>query len=323
MSSLRVIPTDLLIPETWSFLRTGPVRAFNPGLLSHGSDLLMAYRLVGADLVRRIAVCRLRGAADVVANSAVPFSDLVCIPPERDYPEPVRHWFADPRLFRLGRRTFIYWNSGWHDPWNVQFIQEIDCDTLRPVGDPRELRLAGSRRKIEKNWMLFGDRPSYAVYSIRPHRILTFSLDGGGAIECRDAASTDWDDAEFSSRFGEMRGGAPPQLVDGQFHSFCHSVHGEMNSYTYVPSAYRFSPSFPFRPTEVPMRPLSLDNPFGANTIHERLNPVVREVVYPGGAVFDAGRWIVSLGLNDEHCALATIAPADVSAILRPLDDQT
>ena len=322
MSSVRIIPTDLLIPESWNFLRAGAVRAFNPGLLRHGAGWLMAYRLVGADLIRRIALCRLSGSAEVVAGSAMPFSDLIRIPHARDYPEPVRHWFADPRLIQLGRRVFLYWNSGWHDPCNVQFVHEIDCRALVPAGAPRELRLAGSRQKIEKNWMLFGDGPFYAVYSICPHRILTFSLDADDDIECEDVASTAWDDAPYRSRFGELRGGAPPHLADGRFHSFCHSVHGEPGSYIYVPSAYRFSSSFPFRPIEVPIGPLAVDNPFGARTIHDRLNPVVREVIYPSGAVLDSGQWVVSLGINDEHCALATISPADVSATLRPSDDQ-
>jgi hypothetical protein len=315
--ALRILPTGALIPEAWDGLRKGPVRAFNPGLLKVGSGWLLAYRLVGADLVRRIGLCRLSESLQVVTGSALPFSDLVRIRPGRDYPEPVRHWFADPRLFRLGGRAFIYWNSGWHDPRNTQFIQEIECDELRPIGWPRELRLVGDRRKIEKNWMLFGEGPFHAVYSVCPHRILTFSLDGQEDIDCKEVAAMAWDDSAYGGRFGELRGGAPPQLVDGQFHVFCHSVCGDPGAYTYVPALYRFSSSFPFRPTEVPFRPLAFDNPFGSRTVHERLNPVVREVLYPAGAVFHSGRWIISLGINDEHCALTAVTPAEASATLR------
>jgi predicted GH43/DUF377 family glycosyl hydrolase len=46
----------------------------------------------------------------------------------------------------------------------------------------------------------------------------------------------------------------------------------------------------------------------------ERLNKVVREVVYPAGAIFDRGRWVVSLGVNDQHCALASVSIADLAA---------
>ena len=49
----------------------------------------------------------------------------------------------------------MYWNSGWHEPRNHQFLQEFDPATLRPVGPPREMILAGTRRPLEKNWTLF------------------------------------------------------------------------------------------------------------------------------------------------------------------------
>ena len=42
--------------------------------------------------------------------------------------------FADPRLYRLAGRLFVYWNSGWHEPQNHQFLQELDPVSLRPVG---------------------------------------------------------------------------------------------------------------------------------------------------------------------------------------------
>jgi predicted GH43/DUF377 family glycosyl hydrolase len=51
----------------------------------------------------------------------------------------------------------------------------------------------------------------------------------------------------------------------------------------------------------------------------ERLNKAVREVVYPAGAVFDRGQWIVSLGVNDQYCVIARIGIADLVAHQRRL----
>jgi len=34
----------------------------------------------------------------------------------------VTSWFADPRIFILGDRAFLYFNSGWHEPMNHQFV---------------------------------------------------------------------------------------------------------------------------------------------------------------------------------------------------------
>jgi hypothetical protein len=81
--------------------------------------------------------------------------------------------------------------------------------------------LGGERRAIEKNWMLFESGGScHAVYSINPHRILSFSLQGSGAIVCPPVAATAWTDQSYQPSWGELRGGTPPQRIDGSFHCF-------------------------------------------------------------------------------------------------------
>lgn len=312
-----------LLPDAWrKALAPGPLRCFNPGLLRHGDGWLFAYRVVGPDGLRRIALCRLDPDFGVVAGSAVPFSDSVSFPPDGGLTPPATTWFADPRLYHLEGRLFLYWNSGWHEPHNHQFLQELDGATLSPVGAPRELRLAGERQAIEKNWTIFGDGPLHAVYSVAPHRILQLSLDGDGPIALTEAAVTAWDPGDYPARFGELRGGAVPQRVGERYVSFCHSVHGPGHGeYRYVPSVYAFSASFPFVPTGAPVRPLPLENPLGTSTADGRLNPAVCEVVYPCGAAHDDGRWIVSYGLNDERCAIAVLAREDVDACLREWPD--
>lgn len=313
--SLHVVPSAQLVPDSWGELRAGPIWAFNPSMLRHGPDFLLAYRLVGADGRRRIGLCRLSRSLTVVPGSVVAYSDHVVFASGSLPAEQARTWFADPRLFRLGDGVFIYWNSGWHEPNNAQFIQQIDAGSLQPVGPPRELLLDGERRPIEKNWMLFESGGSYhAVYSINPHRILTFSLEGSEAIVCRPAAATAWAGESYGPAWGELRGGTPPQRIGSSFHSFCHSVNGPPGAYVYSVAAYSFSTEFPFAPVQVPVRPLAIAIPLQMQDGQERLNKVVREVVYPAGAVFDQGQWIVSLGVNDQHCAFARINVAYLAA---------
>jgi hypothetical protein len=314
-TSLQLIPSEQLIPDRWDDLRAGPIWAFNPSLLRHGAGFLLAYRLVGADGRRRIGLCRLSGALSVIPGSAVGYSDHIAFASGSPAAERARAWFADPRLFRLGDGVFIYWNSGWHEPQNAQFIQQIDADLLHPVGPPRELVLDGERRVIEKNWMLFESCGQFhAIYSINPHRILTFSLHGSEAIVCRPVAATAWADDSYRPKWGELRGGTPPQRLDGSFHCFCHSVSGPPGGYVYSVAAYSFSIDYPFAPVQVPVRPLAIAIPPQVQGDQERLNQVVREVVYPAGASFDRGQWIVSLGVNDQHCALARVDMADIAA---------
>ncbi len=294
------------------------MRIFNPGLLADGAGYVLACRVVLPDLIRRIAILRLCRALRVIPGSQSALSDQVRFSPRADLPDRARAWFADPRLFRLGGRIFVSWNSGWHDPANYQFLQELDARTLLPIGPPRELRLPSGRRPLEKNWTFFGDGPVHAVYSVAPHRVLRCSLDGDGPIDLSDCAVIEWE-AAYAREHGALRGGAPPQALGGRWYSFCHSIlpSASPEGHRYVAAVYRFEARHPFAPTDGPARPLALPNPFGAHTVHERLTPAVGEVSYPSGAAFDNGSWTIGYGINDEHCAIARVPHDEVLAALR------
>ena len=316
-----VFETRRLLPPEWlAAAGDGPVRAFNPGLQRDGDGWLFAYRMVGPDGRRRIGLCRLDRRFEVVAGSPVAMSDHVRFRSGTTLPATATQWFADPRLYRWGERLFVYWNSGWHEPHNCQFLQELDPATLLPRGHPRELLLAG-RQKLEKNWTFFlapaGELR--AVYSVAPHRILRCALDGDGDLTFETCSHCDWSIPEYPACHGGLRGGAPPVLVAGRFWSFCHTVHDGADGYRYLPAAYTFAPLPPFAPLDRPTRPLALGNPFGGRRTFERLNPAVGEVIYPCGAAWDEARWIISHGINDEYCALSLVSPAAVQATLAPV----
>ncbi|MBL9212193.1 MAG: hypothetical protein JNL92_17165 [Opitutaceae bacterium] len=319
--SCHVFETRRLLPGEWrAAAGDGPVRAFNPGLLRDGAGWLLAYRVVAPDGRRRIALCRLDRSFEVIEGSAVPLTDQVRFRPGADYPELATQWFADPRLYRFGNRLFVYWNSGWHEPHNCQFLQELDPASLQPRGAPRELQLEG-RRKLEKNWTFFAPSSGEfrAVYSVTPHRILGAALSGDGDLAFAEVAQTEWSIADYPACHGGLRGGTPPVLVDGRFWSFCHTVHDGPDGYCYRPAAYTFGAQPPFAPLERPIRPLELGNPFGGRRTFERLNPAVGEVIYPCGAAWDDARWIISHGINDEYCALSLISPDAVRSTLEPV----
>lgn len=317
-----VLDATELLPDAWKkFSRQGPVRAFNPGLLRDGAGWLLAYRIVGPDGLRRIALCRLDAMFRVVTGSALPLTDHVRFRRGAEYPEVATQWFADPRLYRLGERVFVYWNSGWHEPRNHQFLQELDPATFVPRGPARELHLRGERQKLEKNWTLFA-RPGgrvHVLYSITPLRVLELVLAGEGDITCEEIARTDWTPAEYPACHGGLRGGAPPIEANGKLWVFGHSVHDGPDGYRYAAAAIACEATPPFAPALQPVRPLTLGNPFGAQRTHGRLNPAVSEVIYPCGAERDGTRWVISHGINDEHCALSLVDHATVVATLRPV----
>lgn len=316
-----VFETRRLLPGEWrAAAGDGPVRAFNPGLLRDGEGWLLAYRIVAPDGRRRIGLCRLDRGFQVIDGSPVPLTDQVRFRPGAVYPETATQWFADPRLYRFGQRLFVYWNSGWHEPHNCQFLQELDPVSFQPRGFPRELQVAG-RRKLEKNWTFFMTVSGEfrAVYSVTPHRILASSLDGDGDLAFEPSADTEWSMAGYPACHGGLRGGTPPVLVEGRYWSFCHTVHDGADGYRYLPAAYTFAALAPFAPLDRPTRPLELGNPYGGHRTFERLNPAVGEVIYPCGAAWDDARWIISHGINDEYCALSLVSPAAVRATLEPV----
>ena len=319
--SCVIYAAEELLPAEWRpFSQEGPVRTFNPGLLRADDGWILAYRVVGSDGLRRIGVCRLTAELRIVPGSQIAWSDYVQFPNSERYPEIVRKWFADPRLYRLGRRLFLYWNSGWHEPQNEQFLHEIDSTTLRPIGGPRALRLSGPRQKLEKNWTFFGHGPEVfqAVYSVVPHRVLKFSTSGEDDIFFDEVASTAWTFEHYPRSHGGLRGGAPPVFADGRYWSFCHSVHDGANGYRYAPAVYSFSSEPPFVPLSAPRVPLELATDYRSKREFPRLNPAVDEVIYPCGAAQEGTRWIISHGINDERCAVSIVSAASVSATLEP-----
>jgi hypothetical protein len=180
--------------------------------------------------------------------------------------------------------------------------------------------LHGRRQPIEKNWTFFEDADGRlrCIYSVVPHRVLGFSLEGKGDIEFHEIASTAWSPEGYPPSHGGLRGGAPPVWHDGRFWSFCHTVHDGKAGFCYAVAVYCFSHEPGFPPVAAPLRPLSLPGSASRKRSYPRLNPAVDEVLYPCGSARDGTRWLVSHGINDEYCAISAVPDADVHASLAP-----
>ena len=308
-----------LLPEAWQLASgQGPVWIFNPAIIEATDGYLLAYRVVLHDGRRQLAVCRLGRDLQVRPQSAIPLSDFLVLPAGW-YPEQGRNWFADPRLIRWQGRLLVHWNSGMHKPANHQFVQELDSETLTPIGTSRELRLVAGQAPIEKNWGLFGwGDELYGLYSPAPLCIIRLENDDGRIWSFAKVQTHHSHLAGYIKHFGALRGGSPPVLQGGQLIAFCHSQSQTSQGIRYHPSAVRFAGPPDFKPNAYLAQPLELPNPFADRLIQPRLNPQVAEVIYPSGAVFAKGRWLVSYGINDEHCALMTFDSFELDRHLRP-----
>lgn len=166
---------------------------------------------------RRLAICRLNADISVAPGSVVPLSDSI-----QDGGE----WHADARFCTFNGRLFLHYNDGWSSSENHIFLVELDTDTLQAAGPARLLVLDGPRQITEKNWMLFEhDGELWAIYSISPHVALKVDLVDQRTALCRPVFRQGWETQSYSTRYGPLRGGAPPLRSGGCYVSIFHSLY--------------------------------------------------------------------------------------------------
>jgi predicted GH43/DUF377 family glycosyl hydrolase len=314
----------MLLPRAWQHHAEGrwdEAHFFNPSLTCFGGGLAMAYRVVLADRLRRMAICRLDHGLQVVPGSAAPLSGEVSLPRGLTYPDRVRWWLADPRLAHDGSRLLLHWNSGLHPPRNAQFVQPLDPTGLRPMGDARELR-TDQAMPCEKNWTLFAHRDGWhAVYWIAPLRILRLVPGHAGQfLDGVEVASHPWRAERYAHRFGEPRGSTPPLRVGSLYFTFFHSSFHTRRGRRYRAGVLAFAAEPPFAPRLWTPEPIDLPNPLGDSPRRHRLSPGDVESVFPGGAAFADGTWTVSYGINNWHVALTRIEHAALLAQMEPVE---
>lgn len=308
-----------LFPSAWHTARKHDGDIFNPAITCYRGELLMIYRVVMSDGLRRLAACRLMPDFHVVPHSVVPFSDLI---------EKGGDWHADARFCTFRDRLFVHYNDGslrGRRGGNHIYILEVDPATLKPKGRALELVLEGPRRTIEKNWMLFEHAGElWAVYSISPHQLLNLDLSASDNVLCRPAHSVAWDTTAYASRYGCPRGGTPPVLFGDYFVSFFHSSYvvrpwrhrmfrllrtSPKQTIRYVAGVYAFSATPPFTPLWMHPQPVIHPPPLPRQHVPQ-LDSRIERSVYPCGSVFQNGRWIVSCGVQEEFGCLTTLDAA-------------
>jgi predicted GH43/DUF377 family glycosyl hydrolase len=150
----------------------------------------------------------------------------------------------------------------------------------------------------EKNHQYFqhGDR-LYAVYTIAPHRILRIDGDRAEWIYETPTAVA-WDG-------GEMRGGAAPVRVGGEYWCFFHDRIVVRGHRIYRADLYAFDASPPFRIRRMVPEPI-----LTADTITKPRDQYA-SVVWPGGAVLRDGVWTLACGIHDRTISFYQFGHAD------------
>jgi predicted GH43/DUF377 family glycosyl hydrolase len=152
----------------------------------------------------------------------------------------------------------------------------------------------------EKNWTFFEhDGKMMFVYQMHPHTVVEMDLDGNIKTEYKTHF-----DVKSKWKFGEPRLSTNPIYKDGHYHSFFHSHilirDGYFITKVYFMGYYKFKAEPPFEIVEVKEKPI-----LWGNDVRPRKKPlVVPYCVFPCGAILKDNTFHISVGINDEECAI-------------------
>lgn len=114
-------------------------------------------------------------------------------------------------------------------------------------------------------------------------------------------------------KYGWVRGGTPPVLVDGLYYTFFHSSMPWRGRYRrYYMGAIAFMADPPFTPVHWTQEPILIGS---QNDPWQQRKPLV---VFPCGAVHENDRWLISFGVNDLKCGYLEMPHVDLLKILAP-----
>lgn len=288
----RVIEqVDYLPIEKGKLVRFG----YNPSIISDGDGLLMAYRYHDGDtLATRLALAELDLGGKVLSNRTLEVNgEAISV--------------EDPKLFRFEGQVWIEWvQSTWPNRPVTSVVKygRLEGNKVVSVHQPA----VNSPKAIEKNWvpMPAGEGLMRFIYECSPNQNIIEVISGNPVNQLRCPGPV-WS-------YGQIRGGTVPLPYNGKLIRFFHS--GLDNEFgpqprRYFCGAYLMEAQPPFRPVAVSRKPIVYGSELDLLTGDERRKCIQykRQVVFPGGAVFHEGEFLVSVGINDSACAILRIKP--------------
>ena len=178
---------------------------------------------------------------------------------------------------------------------------------------------------VEKNWVFFeNDSALYCIYSYNPYKILKVDQAFDGTMT--EVVSDDEINLDWESKWGNISGGTPAILVDGEYLSFFHSFFLRNGVRFYALGAYTFESTFPFRRKKISAYPIIWEKMYSIpKTPQTPICNLLWSVVFPGGFVeqIENGRKVITLvyGENDtgmgvltldKECLLKSLVPINI-----------
>jgi predicted GH43/DUF377 family glycosyl hydrolase len=214
----------------------------------------------------------------------------------------------DPRLVEVGGHLYIVYSNMLENsetPLRRVFVTEVFYDGLSfSYGEPEYLCHFDNPHRVEKNW----------PPSLVPHNIVRPLLGSGvvPSVACTESHLL-WD-------YGELRGGTPALLENGEYLAIFHSSKKLASRQSegkkmvhYFMGAYTFAAKPPFELKKISPRPIVGKN-FYNGPAHNTWKPL--RVVFPAGIIIDEKYIWVSYGRQDHEM---WVVKCDKKGLLRSL----
>jgi len=206
----------------------------------------------------------------------------------------------DARVFQHEGNYFLLYNDLIGEMRGLQ-IAEFDVKT-KQLG--KKIPLKVTPLKMEKNWTPFSSEGKiHFLYSFLPQKVLKLedSLLSHYPTHLDEKYLNFW-----RERWGELRGGTPARLIDGEYLAFFHSSFEERTGTGwYVMGAYTFAAKPPYQLLRISSYPILFEGIYSA-IHHNTAKPHVRSL-YPSGFVYKDGKIHVSCGENDSELKIVTM----------------
>ncbi len=301
----------------------GYPRAYNPSLIPYSDGYLLSFRSRGK-LPEDALAKKFRKHSSFIGvvklnKNFEPLKKSVQILDIQSYASEISCTAEDARLLKVGERIFMFFNDihllhkakGCFSPYFAELIEKEGRFVLK---NPAKLLSYDKAIQAEKNWSPFvANNRLYLIYADNPRVILEADLDTG---ICQEITRKERD---WHWNWGEVRGGTPAQLVDGQFLTFFHSSFyfnfnrkGKVKrGLNYVMGAYTFDQKPPFTIRMMTLAPLG--------ELNDYLKENRRKVVFPCGLVIQEDLIHVVWGKNDCLIMLTTFDKQKLVSSMEPL----
>jgi predicted GH43/DUF377 family glycosyl hydrolase len=282
----------------------GYPHAFNPSIIRWQGKLLLSFRIIPDPKQSFNAEIGLVWLDEHFHPISTPqllnLRDEYSIAPNRA---------EDARLITIDQRLYMIYDDNMEPKISKGgfrvYVAQIFYDGEHFIPDQVECLSyfeGASRNRREKAWVPFDYHGNLLLaYSLIPHLIFYPRLDGTGMCDtvARSHSHIFW-------QWGELRGGTPAHLIDGQYLSFFHSsidmqtIHSDNKNIShYFMGAYTFSPEPPFTLTAISPEPIIGKGFYSGTKYKPYWKPIC--CVFPCGYVYDEHFFWVAYGRDDHE----------------------